>query len=672
MLITNTHLIGQDRCEGGIYNSTPSADVMHSSQDKGAAASGVNCEGEGKCVDPVKVYPIDLHINTDQLIQATSSQPIINIVNTYKNGWPLPTIKDCITVTVKESKGPREHTFNVYKTCFDGVCSCRYVLDNSLITLKPCRMFTECFMWGEVDCNWSYLMEGTVFGFRIVNPDCPCEYENSNYNSILKPENKKFMSDRIKNESDREQIIETEVKPRCIHAIGAVDKKKDPSDTKVSIRPITDCSRSGSDAPPVNEYCNEICERFVYKSLDDVCDLLHESMWLCSTDISDAYRGLHIYYGDRKYQGLKWDLGDGRGERTFIDARLCFGMASGPYVFNAISEFIVRCMFRKGYKYVVNYLDDFLIMEINRDKCIESQLKLFRVIRHLGFSLSFKKISPVSKKVVFLGIEIDSVSMRLTLPDEKMSGLLEKLSNAEGKLKLTKQEVQSLAGSLAHASKVVKGGRCFTRRIYDLCNIVEKPYHKIRLSGEARADIRWWLEFAKEFNGSEKIIRPIHTHLSVYSDSSFAGFAAQHGRDWLMGVWDPGGRCPLPEIAGHHWVPPPTSYNKNINELEFWPVLLAAKRWGHLWRDCELVFVTDNTQVMHMLNTGRSTNKKCMQWIREMFWLSVKLNFHIKSVYIPTKDNIICDSLSRWGESSARARLLDAVSPDSFCCYMHL
>ena len=96
-----------------------------------------------------------------------------------------------------------------------------------------------------------------------------------------------------------------DIKPKCIHAIGAIEKKKDPNDTKVSIRPITDCSRSGDGSPSVNEYCNEICEKFVYKSMDDVCDLLKESMWVCSTDISDAYRGLHIYYGDRQFQGLK-------------------------------------------------------------------------------------------------------------------------------------------------------------------------------------------------------------------------------------------------------------------------------------------------------------------------------------------------------------------------------
>ena len=46
-----------------------------------------------------------------------------------------------------------------------------------------------------------------------------------------------------------------------------------------------------------------------------------------------------------------------------------------------------------------------------------------------------------------------------------------------------------------------------------LCNVVKKPHYKVRLSGAARADIVWWLEFAKTFNGSANIIKPIGTHL---------------------------------------------------------------------------------------------------------------------------------------------------------------
>ena len=40
----------------------------------------------------------------------------------------------------------------------------------------------------------------------------------------------------------------------------------------------------------------------------------------------------------------------------------------------------------------------------------------------------------------------------------------------------------------------------------------------------------------------------------------------------------------------------------NINVLELWPVLVGVRRWGHLWRDRTVVFMTDNTQIRAALN----------------------------------------------------------------------
>ena len=73
-----------------------------------------------------------------------------------------------------------------------------------------------------------------------------------------------------------------------------------------------------------------------------------------------------------------------------------------------------------------------------------------------------------------------------------------------------------------------------------------------------------------------------------------------------------------------------------------------------------------------MLNTGRSSNGKCMTWIRELFWLAVQSNFYFKFVYINTNNNIICDCLSRWGEKGAREKLLYNTSDVSLCCHSFL
>ena len=107
----------------------------------------------------------------------------------------------------------------------------------------------------------------------------------------------------------------------------------------------------------------------------------------------------------------------------------------------------------------------------------------------------------------------------------------------------------------------------------------------------------------------------------------------------------------------------------NINMLEMWPVLVSVRRWGSRWLNRTVVFVTDNTQVMATLNTGRSKSKTTMKWLRLIFWASINYNFDIQSVYINTKFNVICDSLSRLDKCYSIAHIRDVDQAKVMCCH---
>ena len=126
---------------------------------------------------------------------------------------------------------------------------------------------------------------------------------------------------------------------------------------------------------------------------------------------------------------------------------------------------------------------------------------------------------------------------------------------------------------------------------------------------------------------------------------------------------------PLPD---HHWELPPTSYDAsmNINVLEIWPVLVSAKRWGSSWRGAKVNILTDNTQVLQMINCGRSSSVLCMFWIRELFWLSFIYNFHLVASYISTHDNIIPDFLSRYFDAKNKCVLPPHLTA-SLCCFQY-
>ena len=78
----------------------------------------------------------------------------------------------------------------------------------------------------------------------------------------------------------------------------------------------------------------------------------------------------------------------------------------------------------------------------------------------------------------FLGIDIDSVAMELRLPEDKLCRVKKLVNKFAVLKKSTKDKIDELAGLLAHCSKVVRGGRTFCRRIYDLSASVRNRYAK--------------------------------------------------------------------------------------------------------------------------------------------------------------------------------------------------
>ena len=67
--------------------------------------------------------------------------------------------------------------------------------------------------------------------------------------------------------------------------------------------------------------------------------------------------------------------------------------------------------------------------------------------------------------------------------------------------KVTLRELQSLVGLLNFTCLVIVPGCAFLRRMIDLTKGAKRPYHRIRLSKEAKSDMATWLKFLDRFNG---------------------------------------------------------------------------------------------------------------------------------------------------------------------------
>ena len=155
---------------------------------------------------------------------------------------------------------------------------------------------------------------------------------------------------------------------------------------------------------------------------------------------------------------------------------------------------------RVGNYRIINYLDDFIVISDTFESCQQVQSELIHLLISLGFSISWKKCTSPSQVTRYLGIDINSCDMTLSLLSDKLEKLSSELNIYGNRRRATKHQLQRLCGILSHCAKVVKGERTFPRRVIDLLKRLEEGNPRIHLSSEFRKDLKWWIDFASLFN----------------------------------------------------------------------------------------------------------------------------------------------------------------------------
>ena len=174
-----------------------------------------------------------------------------------------------------------------------------------------------------------------------------------------------------------------------------------------------------------------------------------------------------------------------------------------------------------GFRTILTYLDDFLIIGDTKHECELAYYELIKLLTELGFNINWEKAVASTQRLTFSGIEIDTVLRQLCLPDSKLCELRQLLSDTLLKRSITKRELQSLVGKLNFAACVVFGARTFLRRIIDVTNTLSRPHHHVRINTSLRADLSWWASFLSAFNGKAFFVALTPAALEEFSTDAY-------------------------------------------------------------------------------------------------------------------------------------------------------
>ena len=479
-------------------------------------------------------------------------------------------------------------------------------------------------------------MNGIKDGFHIIDPDCVSHsVEIDNYTSATAENVRAQVESQILTEIQNGRYRIVDRKPAIISALGAIPKKDSNN-----VRLIHDASRPSGQA--LNDYA--INDHFQYQSIQDAVDLIAPNCYLAKVDLANAYRSTKIHPSNFKATGLKWRFKNDNQYTYLIDERLPFGASRSPQIFNTITQAVRAIMARKGFKTIVCYLDDFLIIASTYDECLHALNVLLRLLRELGFHINYNKLEGPCQRLVFLGITLDSTSMTLSIPQEKMNEVKQCMNTFMLSRNVTKRQIQSLAGKLNWITQCVYGGRFHMRRLIESANKLRKPWHRQNVTKDMKQDILWWLNFMEVFNGCMPMVdcRPVSYPVCIDACKIAAG--AFHQGDFVYNQW----------TANVASLP--------INYLEVLALEPAVKRWAHLWTNKKVFIHCDNVTACTLINKGTCKNVTVMAALRRIFWYSAIYNFRLRAIYYPGQFNKLADSVSRLHETNGLIELQTAMT----------
>ena len=450
----------------------------------------------------------------------------------------------------------------------------------------------------------------------------------------------KGCEDNMKSAKEHPQVVDDYIMKECLagRLLGPLDPQMF-TEVQVSRFGVIPKSEPGSwrlildlsspEGRSVNDGINPESCSLSYITVDDAVRAIvstGEGAMLAKVNIKSAYRIIPVHPEDRPLLGMRWR------EALYVDSALPFGLRSAPKLFNSVADALEWKLKHMGIQQVFHYLDDFLIVAPPHSPCKEELRILLQCFDSLGVPVAGQKLEGPTDGLTFLGIELDTTHMIRRLPLHKLRELKELVEEWLPKRSCRVKDLQSLVGKLQHACKVVRPGRTFLRRMFELLKGGANKRPWVRLNASFRSDLLWWHLFLESWNGVAMLenVPTQGREVDLYTDASGSfGCGAYWGSHWLQLRWPEG----LEE-----W---------SIARKELIPIVAASMVWGQRWRQQRVRVHCDNEAVVEVIKAGYSREPYLMHLLRCVFFITTFHEITMFPVHIPGLENRAADAISR-------------------------
>ena len=397
-----------------------------------------------------------------------------------------------------------------------------------------------------------------------------------------------------------------------------------------TFRLIHDLSFPYDQSTSVNAGIPEESATVTYATVQDavgqILDLGRRS-YLAKADIKSAFRLIPIRPDQYhlfcfQFQGA-----------YYYDRSLQMGCASSCQLFERFSRAIEWALREKcGVKNMVHYLDDFLFLHKTKKLCLSYLLQFQNLADFIGLPLAPEKTDGPAQEIVFLGIQLSTITMEAVLPQEKVQAYADEIRLFLNKNACTLKQMQAILGRLQWANTVVLPGRPFLRRMIDGTKGKKSAQQVVQITREMKLDLEVWLHFLDNFNGHSFFLmkqQVSSTDLQMYTDASKIACGGFLKSRWFQVIF------------------PPDWAEKDIAFLELYAVVVALQVFGGSLSNHRVCFNTDNMSIVYIINLQTSKSPLIMRLVRQLVLTALTFNVKFSAKHLPGVTNVMADLISR-------------------------
>jgi len=594
----------------------------------------------------VSDIPSVIQLNTSDAVDISSPIPMnrkpdgINVFEMFDpNVFKPGTYKlNPLSYSLKPEVMARYHCLSCSRCCHSGIVQ------------QDCyfSVMLKCITHGwHIPCQYDqiqplYHIHGNYEAVSRYKTSCDIEIGNMVKDQVLIPCDRKFvkfltpMNAILKNSDKvRAKVLVNVIVSDQISLDLANTKLALMNQPKIKVRLAVDHTGTGLNA-------KTYAPSFMYPSLSHALSRVTRN---CTMAIGDAERYFHSFptaINDRYYFCVEY------GGIVYSYARCSFGGSASPYYTSTWSA-----EFKRWLKYVYgidsgHIVDDWFVANMLPEIARYEMSQCADMFETTGFSMNKDKFK-IGKKVVFLGILIDSETMTLRFDAVQSNGFRIQLEYYLSILLSSKHInhscIRPICGKLNWYAEILQSGCLHIRSWW----LYEK--HGDQLSRSTMllliSDTQWWISLLKSWeqdyplgyehnilSADELLNEPFHIYIIQSDASGTDGYGYYHS--WLDEV--------DPHFVSKRWT---ETLDSSIHSMLFELYALEDFLRNECYcRKCILIWITDNEAASYSINKGNCRNPASHITLTNILYLCDIYSIEIVALWLPREENQLADYLS--------------------------